>query len=79
MKTIQKHLTQAWKTAESDKSTTNPVRRKTENETKEECVVVRVVHMTEGKLLILLLVTCSSIYNKVLDFWNLTHITLMLQ
>jgi hypothetical protein len=49
MKTIQKYLTSAWKTAESDKVTTNPVRRKTENETQEECVVVTVVHMTEGK------------------------------
>jgi len=78
MKTIQKHLTSAWKTTESDKVATNPVRRETENETKEECVVATVVRLNEGKLLILLLVTCSSIYNKVLDFWNLTHITLML-
>jgi len=57
---------------------TNLARRETENETKGECVVVTVVQMIEGKLLVLLQVNCRSIYNKTLDFWNLTHTTLML-
>ena len=70
MKTIQEHLTSAWKTAESDKVMINPARRETENVTKEERVVVTVVHKIEGKLLILLQVNCRSIY-KSLDFWNL--------
>jgi len=78
MKTMQKHLTSTWKMAESDKVTTNLAKRETENETKEECVVATVAHMIEGKLLVLLQVNCRSIYNKVLDFWNFTHITLML-
>jgi len=38
MTTIQEHLTSAWKTAESDTVTTNPARRETEDETKEECL-----------------------------------------
>jgi hypothetical protein len=47
---------------------TNPARRETEDETKEECVAVKVAHMNEGKLLVLLQVNCRSIYNKALDF-----------
>ena len=78
MKTFQEYLTSVWKTAQNDKVMINLARRETENETKEECVVVTVVHMIEGKLLILLQVNCRSIYNKTLDFWNLTHIILML-
>jgi len=64
--------------AESNKVTTNLVRRETENETKAECAVATVVEMIEVKLLVLLQVNCRSIYNKTFDFWNLTHITLML-
>jgi len=30
-----------------------------------------VVPKTEGKLLVLLQVNCRSIYNKILDLWNL--------
>jgi len=37
MKTIQEHLTSAWKTAESDTVTTDKARRETEDETKKEC------------------------------------------
>jgi hypothetical protein len=52
---------------------TNLARRETEDETKEECLAVTVVLMTEGKPLVLLQVNWRSIYNKTLDFWNLTH------
>ena len=55
----------------------NAVRRETEEETKEECVAAMVVHMNEGKLMVLLQVNCRSMYNKTSDFWNLEHITLM--
>jgi len=71
MTTIQEHLMSAWKTAESDMVMTNPSRRDNEDETKEECLVVTVVPMIEGKALVLLQVNCRSIYNKSLDFWNL--------
>jgi hypothetical protein len=64
----------AWKKAESDMVMTNPARRETEDETKEECLVVTVVPMIEGKPLVLLQVKCRSIYNKTLDFWNLIDI-----
>jgi len=37
----------------------------------EECVAVRVGHISEGKLLVLLQVNCRSICNKILEFWNL--------
>jgi len=37
MKTIQEHLTSAWKMAESDTVMTSPARRETEDETKTEC------------------------------------------
>jgi hypothetical protein len=72
MTTIQEPLTSAFKTAESDRVTTNPARRKTEDETKEECLTKTVAPITEGKPLVLLQVNCRSIYNKTLDFWNLT-------
>jgi len=58
--------------------TANPVRKETEEETREECVAATVAHMNEGKPTVLLQVNCRSMYNKTLDFWNLTHITLML-
>jgi hypothetical protein len=54
------------------------VRRETKEETKEECVAATVAHMNEGKPMVMLQVNCRSMYNKTLDFWNLTHITLML-
>ena len=73
MTTIQEHSTSAWKTALSEKVTTNPAKRETEDEKKEECVTARVTHMTEGKPVVLLQVKCRSTYNKTLDFWNLTH------
>ena len=38
MKTIQEHSTSAWRMVTSDKVTSNPARRETEDETKEECV-----------------------------------------
>jgi hypothetical protein len=53
-------------------------KRETKEETKEECVAVTVAHMNEGKPMVMLQVNCRSMYNKTLDFWNLTHITLML-
>ena len=70
MTTIQEHSTSAWKAAKSDKVTTNPVRRETVDETKEECVAATVAPMIEGKLLVLLQVDCRS-YIKALNFWNL--------
>jgi hypothetical protein len=50
----------------------NLARRETD-ETNEKCAVVTVAHLTEHKPLVLLQVNCRSIYNKILDFWNLTH------
>jgi hypothetical protein len=55
-------------------------RRKNEDETEEECLATTVGPKNEGKLLVLLQVNCGSIYNKTLDFWNLTDTyNLMLQ
>jgi len=71
MTTVQEPLTSAWKTTESDRVTTNPARRETEDEKKEECLAATVAPTTEGKQLVLLQIKCSSIYNKTLDFWNL--------
>jgi hypothetical protein len=45
MTTIQEHLTWTWKTTEDDKVTTNPARRETEDETKEECLATTVAPM----------------------------------
>jgi len=53
MLTIQEHLTLAWKTDERD-MVTSPVRRKTEDETKEEHLAATVALMTEGKRVVLL-------------------------
>jgi len=41
----------------------------------EECVAATVAHLPEGKQLVLLQVNCSSICNKILEYWNLidTH------
>ena len=74
MTTIQEHSTSAWKTALSDKVTTNPVRRETKDEAKKECVAATVTNMIENKQLVLQQVNRTSIYN----FWNLTHLTLTL-
>ena len=52
MTTIQEHLTSAWKTAESDYVTTNPARKETEDEKKEECVAATVAPVIEGKPLV---------------------------
>jgi hypothetical protein len=49
MKTIQEHLTLAWKTAESDTEIADMARKETEDETKEECLAVTVSPTTEGK------------------------------
>jgi hypothetical protein len=72
MTTIQEPLTSAWKTAETDIVTTNQARREIEDEKKEECLAATVAPINEGKLLVLLKVNCRGIYNKTLDFWNLT-------
>jgi len=71
MTSIQAHMTAAWKMAESERPTTKPERRETEVEAEEECVALTVGHMTEGKPLVLMQVNCSSICNKILEFWNL--------
>ena len=52
MRTIQEHSTSAWKTYESDKGPTNPTRKETADETKEECVQATVTRMIEGKPLV---------------------------
>jgi len=57
--------------AESDEPTSKPEKRETKDEGQEECVAVTVGHMTEGKPLVLLQVNYRSIYNKILEFWNL--------
>ena len=49
MKTIQEHLTSAWKTDESDMEMADMARRETEDETKEECLAVTEAPKTEGK------------------------------
>jgi len=67
-----------WKMAESDEPTTKPERRETEDKAEEECVAATVGHISEGKPLVLLQINCRSICNKILEFWNLIHITLML-
>ena len=79
MTPIQAHMAAAWKMAESDEPTTKPERRETEDEAEEDCVAATVGHMTEGKPLVLLHVNCKIIFNKILEFWNLTHTTLMMQ
>ena len=62
----------AWKTAESDMETTDMATREPEDETKEGCLAAKVAPKTESKPLVLLQVNCRSVYNKTLDFWNLT-------
>jgi hypothetical protein len=52
MKTIQEHLTLAWKMAESDNIMTNQARRETEDETREECVAAKVAPMIESNPLV---------------------------
>jgi len=42
-----------------------------EASTEEECAVATVAHIAEGKPLVLLQVNCSSICNKIVEFWNL--------
>ena len=73
MISTQEHMTTTWKMAESYEPTTKPERRKTEDESEEECVAVTVGHMTEGKPLLLLQVNCRSIFNKILELWSLIY------
>jgi len=77
MTSIQAHIMAGWKVTESDEPTTKPERRETKDKAEEECVAATVGHISEGKLLVLLQVNCRSICNKILEFWNLIHITLM--
>jgi len=42
-----------------------------EASTEKECVATTMAHISEGKPLVLLLVNCRSICNKILEFWNL--------
>ena len=64
-------MTGGWKVTESDEPTTKPEKRETENEGEKECVAATVGHISEGKLLVLLQVSCRSFCNKFLEFWNL--------
>ena len=50
IKTIQEHLTSAWKTAKSDKVMTYPASRETGDETKEEYIAATVAHMIVNRL-----------------------------
>jgi hypothetical protein len=51
MTTIQEHLTSAWRTAD-DTVTTNPAKRKAEDEAKDECLAATVAPMIEIKPLV---------------------------
>jgi hypothetical protein len=73
MTTMQEHLTLVWKMTLRDKVLTNPAKRETEDETKEECTVATVTHMIDGKQFVSLQVNCKSIYNRTLDLWNLIN------
>jgi hypothetical protein len=75
MTSTQAHMTAGWKMAESDKPTTKLERKETKDKAEEECVATTLGHISEGTPLVLLQVNCSSICNKVLEFWNLidTH------
>ena len=67
----QAHTTAGCKMAESDELTTKPERSETEDKAEEECVAATVGHISEGTPLVLLQVNCRSIFNKILEFWNL--------
>ena len=71
MTSTQAHMMAGWKISETDELTTKPERRETEDKAEEECVVVTLGHISEGKPLVLLQVNCRSICNKILEFWNL--------
>jgi hypothetical protein len=71
MASIQAHITVARKPAENDETTTKPVRREIEDETKEDCETVIAGHMAESKPLVLLQVNCRNICNKILEFWHI--------
>jgi len=51
--------------------TSNPAKRETEDEVKEECLAAAVAPMIKSKPLVLLQVNFRSIHSKTLDFWNL--------
>jgi len=57
-------MTAGWKISESDEPTTKLERRETEDKAEEECVVVTMRHISEGKPLVLLQVNCRSICNN---------------
>jgi hypothetical protein len=67
----QAHVKARWKNAESDVSTANPERMKTEDTAEEESGTAAEGHTSEGKPLVLLQVNCTSISNNILEFWNL--------
>jgi len=60
------HVKAGWKKAESNEDTTE-----------EECGAVAEGHTSEENPLVLLQVNCRSICNKIVEFWNLIHITLL--
>jgi RNA:NAD 2'-phosphotransferase (TPT1/KptA family) len=68
---IQEKSTLVWDVAGMEEATMNPARRETEVATREECVAARGAQRIEGNSQVLLQVTCRSIFNKGLDFWNL--------
>jgi hypothetical protein len=45
--------------------------KKRKNEAKDQIQAMAQAHKVGGKSLVLLQVNCRSIYNKVLEFWNL--------
>jgi hypothetical protein len=72
------HMSVGWKMFERDEPTMDPERRETKNKSEKVCVSSMVGHISVGMPLILLQVNSRSICHKVLEFWNLIHITPML-
>jgi hypothetical protein len=67
----QENSTLSWKTTERMEVTMNPALRESEVVSSEERVVTTGSQQVEGKPVVLLQVNCRSIYNKILEFWNL--------
>jgi hypothetical protein len=68
---IQETAAEAWETAERKTAKRNLARRETEAGTRTRSAATTAVFRREGKPLVLLQVKWRSIYNTLLDFWNL--------
>ena len=69
--TIQENSTPTWRTTGIAEGTTNQERRETEVVPSEERAGLAWSTQAEGKPLAFLQVNCRSIWNKILEFWNL--------